>query len=75
MTTNILLYKKMYNRNKYFIIQEDYNKNTYCYYIRRRIIETNISLYKKMYNEMFVCFYYTRRSIIKILIGIIQEDV
>ena len=37
-----LLYKKMYNDNKYF------------HYTRRRIIETNISLYKKMYNEMFV---------------------
>ena len=38
-----------------------YNKNIYCHYTRRRIINTNISLYKKMYNEMFVF--------------IIQEDV
>ena len=39
MTTNISLYKKTYNDNKYF------------YYTRRRIMTINISLYKKTYND------------------------
>ena len=42
MTTNILLYKKTYNENKYF------------YYTRRRIMTINILLYKKTYNKIFV---------------------
>ena len=40
MTTNILLYKKMYNDNKYF------------HYTRRRIIKYLFLLYKKMYNDI-----------------------
>ena len=28
-----------------------YNRNKYCHYTRRCIIETNILLYKKMYNR------------------------
>ena len=42
MTINILLYKKMYNRNKYF------------YYTSSCITETNILLYKTMHNKIFV---------------------
>ena len=42
MTINILLYKTMYNDNKYF------------YYTRRRIMTINILLYKTMYNKIFV---------------------
>ena len=42
MTINSLLYKTMYNDNKYF------------YYTRRCIMTINISLYKKTYNEIFV---------------------
>ena len=62
MTINILLYKKMYNDNKYF------------YYTRRRIIKYLFLLYKKMYNENVYC-HYTRRRIIQTNIFIIQEDV
>ena len=62
MTTNILLYKKMYNENKYF------------HYTRRCIMKCLFLLYKKIYNDNKY-FYYTRRRIMKIVIVIIQEDV
>ena len=57
-----LLYKMIYNDNKY------------CHYKRRCMIGCLFLLYKKTYNDIKY-FYYTRRRIIKIFNVIIQEDV
>ena len=60
MTINILLYKKMYNDNKYF------------YYTRRCIMTINILLYKTMYNKNILLY---KKTYNKIFVSIIQEDV
>ena len=67
MTLNILLYKKMYDDNKYFcytrrrimkylflLYKKTYNRNKYFYYTRRCIIETNIFIIQEEYNEIYV---------------------
>ena len=66
MTTNILLYKMMYNDNKHFVIHEDvfllyktmYNDNKY-FIIHESVFLLYMTLYFLLYKLYNKIFYYT----------------